>query len=295
MNSLLTLNDRSNIAALLDKILASPVFITSRKHQKFLRYLVQKTLDGDGYRLKGYSIGVEAFGLPAQFDPNHDSIVRVEAKRLRAKLSKYYQNCGAEDEVHFHLRKGCYQIVFQRLAHLATGRQSRPHTTLIVSPLLNPDPTQKHLSHSMDDGLLSSLTCLHNVLVIPRKIPTTDLDPKIYHEKIAQTADTSHILEGSINIIDDNAEISIHLFEISSMKYIFSKKYFIGTSDLHTLLHKIVSNIELSLSQADVNDQVAISSNRRNHIDRRSASTTQALNPCSADCLNKKNEAELQI
>lgn len=274
MNSQLTLDDHSHILALLDKILASPVFITSRKHQKFLRYLVQKTLDGDGYRLKGYSIGVEAFGLPAQFDPNHDSIVRVEAKRLRAKLSKYYQNCGAEDKVYFHLRKGCYQIVFQRPAYLATGRQSRPlHTTLIVSPLLNPDPTQKHLSDSMDDGLLSSLTCLHNVSVIPRKISSTDPDQKIFHEKIAQTADASHTLEGSLNVINDHAEISIHLFEISTMKYIFSKKYFIETSDLHTLLCEIVSNVALNLSQAGVNGQATISSNRRNHSDRRSTST----------------------
>jgi len=273
MNSLLTLDDRSNIAALLDKVLSSPVFISSRKHQKFLRYLVQKTLDGDGYRLKGYSIGVEAFGLPSQFDPNHDSIVRVEAKRLRAKLSKYYQNCGADDEVHFHLRKGCYQIVFQRLSRLATGRQSTSHTTLIVSPLLNTDPTQKHLSDSMDDGLLSSLTCLHNVLVIPRKISSADSDPKIYHEKIAQAADTSYILEGSLNVINDQAEISIHLFEISTMKYIFSKKYFIETSGLHTLLCEIVSNVALNLCQAGVDGQTAISSNRRSLGDRRSTST----------------------
>jgi TolB-like protein len=253
---------------------STPVFITSRKHQKFLRYLVQKTLDGNGYRLKGYSIGVEVFGLPAQFDPNHDSIVRVEAKRLRAKLSKYYQNCGAEDEVHFHLRKGCYQIVFQRPAYLATGRQSSSlHTKLIVSPLLNPDPTQKHLSDSMDDGLVSSLTCLHNVLVIPREISSIYIDTKICHEKIAPTADTSHILEGSLNVINDHAEISIHLFEISTMTYIFSKKYFIGTSDIHTLLCEIVSNVALSLSQSGIYGQAAISSNRRNHGDRRSTST----------------------
>lgn len=274
MNSLLTLDDPSHIFALLDKILASPVFITSRKHQKFLRYLVQKTLDGDGYRLKGYSIGVEAFGLPAQFDPNHDSIVRVEAKRLRTKLSKYYQNCGAEDEVHFHLRKGCYQIIFQRPAYLATGRQSIPlQTKLIVSPLFNSDPTQKHLSDSMDDGLFSSLTCLHKISVIPREISSIYIDTKICHEKIAQTADASHTLEGSLNVINDHAEISIHLFEISTMKYIFSKKYFIETCDLHTLLCEIVSNVAFNLSQADVNGHAAISSNRRNHSDRRSTST----------------------
>ena len=111
--------DRSTVIRWLSKLLSSPKFIVSHKHQKLLRYLVENMLDGNGDRLKGYSIGVEALGRPADFDPNQDAIVRVEAHRLRAKLSKYYQGSGAKDEVHFHILKGSYQVVFHVKSDLA--------------------------------------------------------------------------------------------------------------------------------------------------------------------------------
>lgn len=104
--------DRANIMLWLNRLLASHTFVTSHKHQKFLRYLVEHTLDGKAERLKGYSIAIDVLGRSADFDPNQDAIVRVEAGRLRAKLCKYYQNFGEKDEVQFHLIKGSYQIVF---------------------------------------------------------------------------------------------------------------------------------------------------------------------------------------
>ncbi len=104
--------DRASILLWLNKLLASHIFVTSHKHQKFLRYLVEHTLDGKAERLKGYSIAVDALGRTADFDPNQDAIVRVEAYRLRAKLCAYYQSVGEKDEVQFQLLKGSYQIVF---------------------------------------------------------------------------------------------------------------------------------------------------------------------------------------
>jgi hypothetical protein len=104
--------DRASIMLWLNRLLASQTFVTSHKHQKLLRYLVEYTLDGKAERLKGYSIAVDALGRTADFDPNQDAIVRVEASRLRAKLCTYYQNFGEKDEVQFHLLKGSYQIVF---------------------------------------------------------------------------------------------------------------------------------------------------------------------------------------
>ena len=105
-----------SVLTCLRRVLASPSFSACRDQQKFLSYLVEKTLVGDGKRLKGYSIGVEVFGRPHHFHPNQDAVVRVKAKRLRDKLSDYYQNVGKADEVHFYLPKGSYQINFNASA-----------------------------------------------------------------------------------------------------------------------------------------------------------------------------------
>jgi hypothetical protein len=51
---------------------------------RLLRYLVEKTLCDQREQLKEYVLGTEVFGRPSSFDPRTDSIVRVEASRLRS-------------------------------------------------------------------------------------------------------------------------------------------------------------------------------------------------------------------
>ena len=79
-----------------------------------LRFVVERTLDGQGDQLKEYLLGVEVFDRPTEYDPRLDSIVRVEARRLRAKLAEYYEAEGAGDALRFRLTKGGYAPTFER-------------------------------------------------------------------------------------------------------------------------------------------------------------------------------------
>jgi TolB-like protein len=92
----------------LERLLASPIFVGSARLRRFLEFVVEKSLAGEGDRLKEYVIGVEVFDRDAQYDPRVDSIVRVEAARLRAKLTEYYQGEGRDDTVVLTLPKGGY-------------------------------------------------------------------------------------------------------------------------------------------------------------------------------------------
>ena len=98
----------------LDKVLNSPIFASAPKQQKLLKYLVDESHIGNGQRLKGYTIATEALGARPEFDSNHDSSVRVNAKRLREKLCLYYRDWGESDEVRFHLAIGSYEVIFLR-------------------------------------------------------------------------------------------------------------------------------------------------------------------------------------
>src|ERR1051326_273265 len=77
------------IRAQLGKILASDPFVRSVRMQRFLRFSVEHALSGSTEAAKEYLIGVEFFDRPADYDPRLDPIVRVEARRLRAKLKSY--------------------------------------------------------------------------------------------------------------------------------------------------------------------------------------------------------------
>ena len=78
----------------LDRLLASETFRASPQLAAFLRFVVEAVLRGESSRIKGYTIGVEAFGRPENFDPQIDPIVRVEATRLRRTLERYYAGPG---------------------------------------------------------------------------------------------------------------------------------------------------------------------------------------------------------
>jgi len=73
-----------------------------------LRFVVERAIDSDTERLKEYTVGVEALGRGASFDPRTDPIVRAEASRLRRRLDRYYAGEGRVDELIIELPKGKY-------------------------------------------------------------------------------------------------------------------------------------------------------------------------------------------
>ncbi len=91
--------------------LSSPEFANARAHQRLLAYLVEHLLAGDTGRLKEPVLAIEVFQRrAATFDPAQDSIVRVEARRLRQRLVRYYLGSGASQAVRFHLPPGQYVL-----------------------------------------------------------------------------------------------------------------------------------------------------------------------------------------
>ena len=105
----------------LERILASSTFSPSAGLSKLLRYLVDEALAGRIDRLKEYTLGVEVFGRGERFDPKTDTIVRVQARRLRAKLDEYYEHAGAGDELEIAVPKGAYVPEFRQRAGVKNG------------------------------------------------------------------------------------------------------------------------------------------------------------------------------
>lgn len=96
----------------LERVLASPAFAGAQAHQRLLRHLVEHSLAGRLAMLKETLLGIEVFMRPAEsFDPRRDSIVRVEARRLRERLRQHYAHDAASDLM-IDLPKGSYRPQF---------------------------------------------------------------------------------------------------------------------------------------------------------------------------------------
>ena len=100
----------------LDRVLASGVFANADRMSGFLRYVVDRALAGEGDQVKEYVVGVAVFERTEAYDPRLDSIVRVEARRLRAKLDEYYSGDGRNDSIVIHIPRGSYAPTFEQRA-----------------------------------------------------------------------------------------------------------------------------------------------------------------------------------
>jgi hypothetical protein len=101
----------------IDRLVAIPSLHGSEALCKLLQYLAHHTLNSPANHLKEYQIGTEVLGRPADFDPQTDSIVRMQMGRLRTKLNEYYNSDGARDPILVDVPKGRYALSFERKAH----------------------------------------------------------------------------------------------------------------------------------------------------------------------------------
>ncbi|MGF1594705.1 MAG: tetratricopeptide repeat protein [Kiloniellaceae bacterium] len=99
----------------LERILTSQEFLGSDRARRFLRYVVEETLDGRADRIKAFSVAVAAFDRDESFDPQTDPIVRIEAGRLRRFLERYYLVAGANETIRIDIPKGAYVPTFSWL------------------------------------------------------------------------------------------------------------------------------------------------------------------------------------
>jgi len=125
------------ILAELDKILQNRIFQAATGQKNLLRYAVERTLQGC-HDLKEYSVAIDVFGRGESFDPRRNSIVRTEARKLRASLARYYDSDGQGDPIRIEFPKGGYAPVFHNLGPQkphAVPDQLKPASTAGPLPL----------------------------------------------------------------------------------------------------------------------------------------------------------------
>ena len=108
----------------LKTVLESKGFVRAPTLANLLSYLCEKLFAGEANQIKEYSIAVEAFRRSASFDQDSDSIVRVEANRLRRRLADYYQGEGAQNPLQISIPVGQYVPRFERNPAFGDGPPS---------------------------------------------------------------------------------------------------------------------------------------------------------------------------
>ena len=96
----------------LERIAASPSFHGATRRVRLLRFLVEQVLAGRGDSLKEIVIATDVFERTPEYNPQVDSLVRVEMSRLRSRLIEYYGQSAPGEPVRIEIPKGSYRPEF---------------------------------------------------------------------------------------------------------------------------------------------------------------------------------------
>lgn len=147
------MTERAQFQAEIEKLVASHALHGSEALCKLLRYLGKQAIEHPGVAVKEYQIATEVFGRQADFDPQLDSMVRVQAGRLRTKLAEYYSTEGATDRLVVELPKGGYAVAF----HERAGAAPAPSNGSAASPWAS-NPVETTASAAKRRYLVSALS-----------------------------------------------------------------------------------------------------------------------------------------
>ncbi len=224
----------------LTRVLSSSGFARNERLSRFLRFLVERHLDGRDEEIKESLIGIEVFGRRPDYDPKLDSIVRTEAARLRARLLEYYADPGSRNRVTIEVPKGGYRPVIRNcrqtgpphrrwlsvaLAGLAVAaitigwvrvRAKPVPVRMAVLPLenLSPDRDSQYFADGLTEELISSLSAISGVEVRSRTSSFAFQEKPRNARAIAKELDVDYILEGSVARGIDHVRIDVRLIRV---------------------------------------------------------------------------------
>jgi TolB-like protein len=218
----------SEVVAQLEKILSSPQFSQAAGLSRFLRFVVEAAQAGQ--TVKEYPIGVEVFNRGKDFDPRIDTIVRVQAAKLRSKLLEYYASGGAEDPIVIGLPKGGYvpEIRERAPAKPAAVPAAPPDRSRIaVLPFVNmsSDQENEYFSDGLTEELINRLARVPSLQVVGR---TSVFSFKGRNEDLREVGaklNVGSVMEGSVRKAGDQLRVTAQLIDVQSGYHLFSQTY----------------------------------------------------------------------
>ncbi|MCC6362959.1 MAG: hypothetical protein IT165_05510 [Bryobacterales bacterium] len=214
---------------------------------RFLRFTVEQAIEGRAGELKEYLIGIEVFDRKATYDPRVDPIVRVEARRLRAKLQQYYRSAGGEDPIRIEFPTGSY--VPQFLSPVPETVASQPKAgagkTIAVLPFANlsNEPGSEYFSDGLTSELIHALTKAEGLNVVAWT-SAAQWKGRAYDLKdIGRQLQADVVLEGSVRHAQNNVRIMVQLIDAATGFYLWSESYNREMSDIFAIQEEIANSI----------------------------------------------------
>ncbi len=262
----------------LERVLESPGFARNERLSRFLRFLVERRLEGRDDELKESVIGVEVFGRRPDYDPRRDAIVRTEAGRLRARLSEYDLREGKNDALVIELPKGGYIPAFRAIERrFESRRRLKPvprwlwlgsaivvfaaaagwwwiehegaPVTIAVLPLdnLSHDPASEYFADGLTDELIRNLSIIEGLAPRSRTSSFTFKGKPRNIREVGQALAADYVLEGSVLRAGQKLRIDVQFVRARDDFPVWSGRYDRELTDVLAIQDDISRGIVNSL------------------------------------------------
>jgi len=211
LKSALTAPSEREVRDQIERITSSLAFRTSDRLKHFLTFVSSQALQGKGDNLKEYAVGVQVFSRETAFDPRTDPVVRVQARRLRARLERYYREEGQNDGIVIDLPKGGYAPVFRRRQVTASPRPLAAavlqDNTVTVHEIadLSADQTLGRFCTGLTREIIRRLASVRGLRVASSHLPSG--------------LSTAMAVDGCVSQADEGLRVSVNLVNLTTGCY----------------------------------------------------------------------------
>ena len=268
----------------LQAILGSRPFVTAVRARRFLTYIVEETLAGRTGGIKELVLGIEVFDRSADFDPKLDTIVRVEAGKLRKRLEEYYLDEGVATPLRIEVPKGSYVPFFQLrsqpstmenagpamhrrrdaarilalipIAALAwwgvrTFRAPEPVKTpsIAVLPFLNlsADPANEYFADGLAEELTDALSNAGGLRVASRTSAFSFKGKPDDVREIGAKLRVAFVVEGSVRKQGEQLKVTAQLIRIDDGYHVWSRSFERRVADVFAVQQEIAGSVVAAL------------------------------------------------
>jgi len=209
----------------LDRILNSATFRDAGRLKRFIDFIVLEALGGHTDQLKEYAVGVEVFDKKSSFDPRTDPIVRVQARRLRVMLERYYRDEGHRDEIVIDLPKGGYAPVFAPRESVAPAAKGAVTVTLMQRNTVavtafadySPGTDLDYFCKGLRQEVIGSLSKLRDIRLLAW-VPSSATEQARAGGSIAAT-----MVSGSVRKSGNELRVDVQLIDGATGCYLWSE------------------------------------------------------------------------
>jgi len=267
----------------LSRILASDAFSRSSRIKKFLQYVVDEALRGRADRIKAFTVARDVFGRDERFDPQRDTIVRVEAGRLRRRLAAFYAGPGKASKIRIDIPVGGYAPVFVRINNAAPTNSRLPGTAvwltlalavvalamwysflrpespspvsgtadaqnrpfIAVLPFESPSGSEgdERIAAGLVESLITDLTKLSGLSVMAHASMIEFARNEVSIDELQRKYGISHVLRGSLWDDGERLRVNLHLIATGTMTTMWAEELVIEAAEFATVQKQLASHI----------------------------------------------------